>query len=665
MGNSSATGGLSRRQLLVGTAVTVVGAGITRAEAVGTSPNPLPETGPNPGDLVYDVIVVGAGAAGFSAAHGVLREDPSAKVVILEARPTYGGTSYRSGGRLWICNNEDLRNGGLRDPRDEALAYMARLSFPDAYKPNANRFGLTKRQYAQLGAYYDNGSEMLDYYRKTRIMPWHAETGVFLPGTNDPLKLTGKFAPDYHPEFEENVPKAGRSIMPELFDPTGSGALETSAGRAPAVGNFGSSIYGPDVIEWLHEGFVKLGGEVHQGTRVVDLIVKSTTTTTLEDDGSQEQTTGLQVLGVKALTVVDGGSVVNEPAPYTELPVPRTYYAKRGVIFTSGGFSKSSTKVASNFTGQNALSGGGCAVVSAVGDLTDLGRKYGFKIENMDQAWFVENIYEQYKLDPNSALTPNYLLFQAYWLAGDSMFVVNRRGQRVANEKQNYNDRTKAHFASPDNAFLFSIFDKHSYDNFVGLGGQIIPDPAVLVGPYNTVPELVAALRQRLTQYPETQAFGLASDFEKGLNDTLATFNGYARTGRDLDFHRGEASIDVWWHAFCLAFHGGVGQKDCISANVDENGVPYPNVTLRPLDPAGPFYAVILSSGLQDTKGGPAIDEFARILDNDENPVEGLYGAGNCIASPAGAGYWGAGGTLGPATVFGHIAGRHAARRKG
>lgn len=657
--NGGTTGGISRRQLLVGTAATVVGAGITRAEAVGG----LPDTGPNPDDLVYDVIVVGAGAAGFSAAHGVLREDPKAKVVILEARPTYGGTSYRSGGRLWVCNNQDMRDGGLKDPRDEAIAYMARLSHPDDYKPNAHRYGLTRRQYAQLEAYYDNGSEMLDYYRRTKIMPWHAETGVFLPGTADPLQLTGRFAPDYHPEFEENVPKAGRSIMPEFFDPTGSGALETPQGRATGAGNFGSSIYGPDVIEWLHYGFRKLGGDVHQGTRVVDLIL---TRTTVEDEGEHEdgdgESTRMKVVGVKALTVVDGGSVVNEPVPYTELPVPRTYYATRGVIFTAGGFSKSSTKLSSSFVGDKALSGGGCAVVSAVGDLTDLGRKYNFKIENMDQAWFVENIYEQYKLDPNSALTPNYLLFQAYWLAGDSMFVVNRRGQRVTNEKQNYNDRTKAHFASPDNKFLFSVFDKHSYDNFVGLGGQIIPDPAVLVGPYDTVGELVTALRDRLTKYPDTAAFGLASDFERGLNDTLQTFNGYATAGKDLDFHRGETAIDLWWHAFCLSFHGGIGQKDCISANVDANGKPYPNPTMRPLE--GPFYAVILSSGLQDTKGGPAIDELGRILDADENPVEGLYGAGNCIASPAGAGYWGAGGTLGPATVFGYIAGRHAAKRK-
>ncbi|GMA34631.1 FAD-binding protein [Demequina litorisediminis] len=123
------------------------------------------------------------------------------------------------------------------------------------------------------------------------------------------------------------------------------------------------------------------------------------------------------------------------------------------------------------------------------------------------------------------------------------------------------------------------------------------------------------------------------------LRATVERFNGFCRTGVDEDFERGRTAYDN--------YYGDPSLK---------------NPNLGPLE-KGPFRAFKIVPGDLGTKGGLLTDEHARVLSTDGVPIEGLYAAGNTTASVMGRTYPGAGSTIGPATVFGYLGAKHAARR--
>ena len=56
-------------------------------------------------------------------------------------------------------------------------------------------------------------------------------------------------------------------------------------------------------------------------------------------------------------------------------------------------------------------------------------------------------------------------------------------------------------------------------------------------------------------------------------------------------------------------------------------------------------------------------DEFARVLDQQDGVIDGLYATGNITATVMGRRYLGAGGSIANTMVFGYVAALHAAGR--
>jgi predicted oxidoreductase len=121
-----------------------------------------------------------------------------------------------------------------------------------------------------------------------------------------------------------------------------------------------------------------------------------------------------------------------------------------------------------------------------------------------------------------------------------------------------------------------------------------------------------------------------------GLEATVRQFNPSAADGQDPAFGKGSRAYNRFQGD---ALHG-------------------PNPCIAPIE-RGPFYAIKMVIGDLGTYAGIKTDENARALDANDHAIEGLYAAGNDMASIMGGNYPGAGITLGPALTFGYIAGRH------
>jgi 3-oxosteroid 1-dehydrogenase len=324
--------------------------------------------------------------------------------------------------------------------------------------------------------------------------------------------------------------------------------------------------------------------------------------------------------------------------------------ARRGVVFATGCYSHNR-----DYLRQYQMDPvfGTCAVPTNEGDFIAIGGAVGAQLANMAGAWRGQVVLEdtiRFKAVPAVV----------YWPPGDSMLLVDRSGKRCVNEKRSYNDRVRqlynfdASAAGYAHLLTFMIYDQRTAE--LRAGNHPIP-PLPEAAPYvmvaDTLEQLAQVIRQRLLALASyTGGVDLEDDFAEQLQAAVERFNSMARAGIDTDFGRGNYREDRDWSSFSPPRQGTAWEPESTL-----------NPTLYPLQSQGPYYAIILAPGLLGTNGGPKVNPQAQVLNYQNQPIPGLYAAGNCMAHPAANAYWAAGATIGSALTFGKIAGQQAAAR--
>ena len=420
--------------------------------------------------------------------------------------------------------------------------------------------------------------------------------------------------PDYHPEHPGAKPGGGRSMECPLFPfvelgpwqhrvtvgPQLSGNImmsETSLGRGAPQG------VDPSELERR-----KIRDERGAGQGLIGPLLKGCL-----DRGIEPRT------GMRAVELLRDGrrttGVRFETADgFVEVG------ATRGVIIATGGFEWDPELVRAFIRGPLVRS---ASVPTNTGDGLKMAMRVGASLGNMREGWWVA-IIDVPVGDQMAAWQVNGERTRPHCI------MVNRRGRRFTNEAANYNALGAAFHVIDVSSFdyvnhpAWMIFDRHYLTRYglAGFKGQGATPDWMIEAP--SVPELAAAI-----EVPAS-----------ALEETVGRWNSQSERGRDEEFGRGNSVHDRWWG--------------------DPAFGPGPGATLGPLD-TPPFYAVQVYSGVLGTKGGPRTNGNGQVLDVDGEPIPGLYAAGNAMASAMGMTYGGAGGTLGPAMVFGYLAGRDAA----
>lgn len=296
--------------------------------------------------------------------------------------------------------------------------------------------------------------------------------------------------------------------------------------------------------------------------------------------------------------------------------------AKKGVILGTGGFDHNKEMTAAYLRGPIYVSN---AVNTNTGDGHLMGMAIGADLRNMNESWGL----------PSFPIDEETLKGEVDWVSyrgKPGVIVVNKYGERIGNESSTYDAFQRA----------FYLWDTGALE-WRNIPGYWIVDASYAEHyPMPGTNNQMGVIPDWVTQADSLDELcnKLGVD-RKGLEATLAVFNENAANGVDPLWHRGEFFFDK-------------------TITGDSKRTDLKNPCLAPIE-KGPFYGAKYMPGTCGTNGGLRVNGNAQVVNVWGQPIPRLYAIGNTAASVMGAGYAGAGGTLGPGCVFGMLAGRHAA----
>jgi succinate dehydrogenase/fumarate reductase flavoprotein subunit len=547
----------------------------------------------------YDIVVIGAGAAGMSAA--LFSAIRGAKTLLVEKTGFVGGTSALSAGSIWIPNTRHASAVGAADSAANVEKYLQQI----------------------VGNHADVA------LRAVFLKAGPAAVEVLENHSDVKLRAYARH-PDYRSELE-GAALAGRALEPLPFDGRLLGeAFNLVRPPLPEFTLLGGMMVDRTDIGHLLSSTKSIGSLLHS----IRLVARYA-----RDRASHSRGTRL-VMGnalvgrllyslmrhdVDILTGASLARIIREPdgpvaaARLTSEGVSREIGVNAALILAGGGFNRHAER---RLVALGTEAGWSSVAPGASGDAQDQALKIGARLSERDVSaafWAPASIRR--RRDGSQAVFPHFVLDRAK----PGTLVVDNNGRRFVNEAISYHPFALEMLAKGQSAIpALLIADAVSVRKY-GLG-MVRPGgwgaSAAVADGYLVAADTIEQLALRLNIDPGQ------------LRETIDKMNLYAQTGRDPEFGRGST-----------VYQNHNGDASAGGANPNLGRIA-----------TAPFYAVRLYPSDIGTSSGLVTDEVARVLDAGNQPIAGLYACGNDMQSIMGGTYPGPGITLGPAIAFAYIA---------